>query len=409
MTMLNKKIVLGLIVLFFVGIAVGAAIAQGTTAIFTVSQGVYPGAASFTVWTADGSIYAKNAYGQVVFSGTDASTVLQAVEVAASAGNTILVKTGTYTLHSQVTFSKSLTFIGEGVSWSGSTVNPDSPPTSLSGTVFFVDGFTGTAALAIVGNINNFVMGHFGVWFDTGESAIAVGCYSTTADWGIVGGIIEDISVLNNSGAQFAYYFQNFQHLSIRNLRAWGGAFMACIGDDSDIDYGNTVFSECYAYVDRAVSTPAILYFKLTAGNKMNLIECNHVQVNAKASDTTAVLKCDGCRYISFNTLNIETNNQWAMVLANSEELTFNNPYVWCENVPPEGQKNIHWEDSCSYICMFGGMLDVKQLDTGTGAGNLICAPKQNWLISNAYCAYTGTALGYSGTDYVAGIYMGPS
>jgi hypothetical protein len=410
--MLKKKVVLGLISLFLIGAVCGAAFvyAQGANQIFTISQSYYPGAVSYTIWAEGSNYFAKNALGTIITFGTSASTVIQYVFTNADVGSSILLRTGTYILTSPLTISKSLTVLGEGVSSSGAVTNPDMPPTALSGTVLKVNaGFAGDRVLWVSGNVNNVRLGHFGIWFNTAISAYGLICYNDDLDWGITYGIIEDISVLNGAGTSYAFYFQNFQHLNVRNLRSWGGGFIKMENYDVDIDYGNSVFSECYAYVDRATGTlPAIVSLDLVAGNKLNLMSITRLQVNAKYGDSTAVVKVDGCRYISFNELNVETENQFALIVTASEEITFNNPYVWSSNTPPEGQSNVHWEDSCSYIVMFGGMMDVKVLDTGTGAGNLIVAPKQNWLISQTYCDYIGSALGFSGTDdgatYVAGI-----
>jgi len=44
---------------------------------FTISPGIYPGAPSFTIWKEGSTYYAKNAYGGIEFSGTNASQVIQ--------------------------------------------------------------------------------------------------------------------------------------------------------------------------------------------------------------------------------------------------------------------------------------------------------------------------------------------
>jgi parallel beta-helix repeat protein len=63
---------------------------------FTISSGVYPGAVSYTVWRDGDYYYAKNAYGAIEFSGTDASTVIQSAINALTNGGKIFIKAGIY-------------------------------------------------------------------------------------------------------------------------------------------------------------------------------------------------------------------------------------------------------------------------------------------------------------------------
>lgn len=49
---------------------------NGNGGTFTLSAGIYPGAPSYTIWHEDDVYYAKNAYGVIDYSGTNASSVI---------------------------------------------------------------------------------------------------------------------------------------------------------------------------------------------------------------------------------------------------------------------------------------------------------------------------------------------
>lgn len=83
-----------------VGTIVSYAASNGTT--FTISQGIYPGAPSYTIWKEGSIYYAKNAYGLIDYSGADASTVIQAAINALTSGGKILVKNGIYELYAGI-------------------------------------------------------------------------------------------------------------------------------------------------------------------------------------------------------------------------------------------------------------------------------------------------------------------
>lgn len=69
------------LVLIIIAVVVSIGVTRAlTTQPFTINQGIYPGGASYTIFNNDeGYCLAKNVYGVVVYSGTDATTVFQAV------------------------------------------------------------------------------------------------------------------------------------------------------------------------------------------------------------------------------------------------------------------------------------------------------------------------------------------
>jgi len=82
---------------------------------FTISSGVYPGAASYTIWRDGDYYYAKNAYGAIDYSGTDAASVIQsAISALMTRGGKVLVKAGTYILTKAVQLYSNTVLEGEG-------------------------------------------------------------------------------------------------------------------------------------------------------------------------------------------------------------------------------------------------------------------------------------------------------
>lgn len=73
-------------------------------AAFTISSGFYPGAPSFTVGEEDDTYYAKNAYGAVSFTSTNASEVIQDTWDNMPQGSSLLLKEGNYPLSVKLNF-----------------------------------------------------------------------------------------------------------------------------------------------------------------------------------------------------------------------------------------------------------------------------------------------------------------
>jgi len=97
---LKKSLKIGLIFLV-IGLLIGSLIVYAATpsSTFYISSGVYPGAPSFTVWREGSNYFAKDANGQIQFSGTNASqTIINSIQ----ADSNIFIKAGTYTLDSTI-------------------------------------------------------------------------------------------------------------------------------------------------------------------------------------------------------------------------------------------------------------------------------------------------------------------
>jgi len=89
---------------------------------FYLSGGIYPSASTYTVWVEGSTYYAKDAYGQIQFTSSNASQVIQnSFDAIADVGGEIYIKKGAYYLptaidipHTRRTFS----IVGEGVTMS---------------------------------------------------------------------------------------------------------------------------------------------------------------------------------------------------------------------------------------------------------------------------------------------------
>lgn len=90
--------------------------AQGSSQILTISQGVYPGAPSYTVWIYGSTYLAKNANGAIEFSSTSATTIVNSMLAGLSGtGGIILFEPGNYNFSTQIvipTGTKNVEFKG---------------------------------------------------------------------------------------------------------------------------------------------------------------------------------------------------------------------------------------------------------------------------------------------------------
>ena len=101
----------GVIIGVLLGAYIGYALTPTTT--FTISPGVYPGAPDYTIWKEGSNYFAKNKYGEIEFSGTNAS---QVINNAASNGGKIFLCEGTYLLDAPILLSSYTILEGSGFS-----------------------------------------------------------------------------------------------------------------------------------------------------------------------------------------------------------------------------------------------------------------------------------------------------
>lgn len=101
------------------GILLGSLVAYAATpsSTFWISSGVYPGAPSYTVWKEGSNYFAKDAYGEIQYSGTNISEIVEnSINVVHANGNgTIFFKPALYYFDSPIIMKSKVSLIGEGI------------------------------------------------------------------------------------------------------------------------------------------------------------------------------------------------------------------------------------------------------------------------------------------------------
>jgi len=97
LTVQKKKVLtfLTITLLIIASFCAGYTIASSSNT-FTISSGIYPGSHTYTIYKEGSTYYAKNAYGAIDYSGTDASTVIQSAINALTSSGKIYIKAGDY-------------------------------------------------------------------------------------------------------------------------------------------------------------------------------------------------------------------------------------------------------------------------------------------------------------------------
>jgi len=101
----------GVIIGVLLGAYIGYALTPTTT--FTISPGVYPGASDYIIWREGSNYFAKNKYGEIEYSGTNASQVINS---AASNGGKIFLCKGTFLLDAPILLPSYTILEGSGFS-----------------------------------------------------------------------------------------------------------------------------------------------------------------------------------------------------------------------------------------------------------------------------------------------------
>jgi len=112
-----KTYAIALIIAFFVGLVLGGAIvySQSSNENITIVSGSFTETASYIIFKVGDTIYAKNGTtGEIEFSGTDASQVIQSAINALSNGGKIFFKRGTYEISSSILAKSNIEIVGEG-------------------------------------------------------------------------------------------------------------------------------------------------------------------------------------------------------------------------------------------------------------------------------------------------------
>jgi len=368
---LDKKTLVTALTFLLIGIIVTSVVwvYASPTNTFYISGGVYP-QASFTVWKEGSTYYAKNAYGQIVYSGTDADVLINNVISNAPEGSEIYLKNADYYIDASVIIDKSLSFIGESVyedgflAWKG-VLNPDLP-IELGGTVLRVTA-NNTRGITIQGEVTSVIIKNIGIQFDvedTLEGLVILPAGSGYGRKGLAYGELENIAVYGNDGESYAFDLKNFMLIKAERLRSWGGGFMFLqVAESGDINWGNSVFEQCFTFTTKTMGASKPIFYISTANISgiMNLLLFERLQINSWADNYAPYgMLLEYGSYITFVGLDIETDIQIPVQIEdNSDFVTFIGGLVWSSNTTSK----IVVDATSDYVSFRGMTLAVNSLD----------------------------------------------
>lgn len=150
---MNRKFVyVGLVL---VGVLLGSVLSYALTPseTFYISSGSYPGAPTYTLFKDGTTYFAKNAQGQNVYSGTNASYIIQSAIDNTFDNGTLFFASAIYLLDTYLSIAKPLIILGAG-RWS---------------TIFVADGSfdvfkIGTSTGSEFGGVESLYIAHIGIW-----------------------------------------------------------------------------------------------------------------------------------------------------------------------------------------------------------------------------------------------------
>lgn len=387
------------------------------TSTIWISSGIYPSQPSFTVWKEGSNYFAKDTNGKLASSGTNAATVIQYAINNAPNGGLVFLKCANYFLDSSITIAKSISFIGEGVyettptEWGG-IANPDNPPSNLYGSVLRVGD--DLAAIRIIGEQYSVIVKNLGIQFDTSNTREGIKIEPAAAGYGNKGltyGEFENIAVLANNGTHYAFEFKNFQHLKCERLRSWGGPFIFIqVAESADVNYGNSVFEECYTFTNVTVpNSKAIVWISNATAATQNLMLFNRLQINSHAGNTAhSGLYLENAKYLTFIAFDIETDLHYPVKIEKeSEFVSFFGGLIWSSNATSE----IKVDSTSDYVSFTSMTLAVNSLDilgsnfwvetTEFKSSNSGSAEASNgdWVVHDLYTTPTSVVLAVEETD----------
>jgi len=101
----------GVIIGVLLGAYIGFSASPSTTQM--ISGGIYPGAPSYTIWKEGSNYFAKNSNGEIEFSGTNASQVINNAINSLTSGGKIFLRAGNYILDTPIQLRSGITLEGE--------------------------------------------------------------------------------------------------------------------------------------------------------------------------------------------------------------------------------------------------------------------------------------------------------
>ena len=356
--------------LIFVGIsilltsALFYAFATTPSSTFYISSGVYPGAPSFTIWRESSNYFAKNANGQIGYSGTNFTAVFtSAQDNLPIHGGVIKLKSGYYEgwifIHRDGVFVE-----GEG-SWA-TQVNLETEPVpeALYGTV--IKPPSGKNGIEIGGwdsgegvgeNDDGWKYGiqirDLGIWFTTASTGHGITTGTPYNKTTVTNLVVENIKVLGHDENHYALQLCNFLYSTFKNILAWGGGLLEIYANSAWLHQGNSIFDQLFLKVTEDFNTvehvgvyPIFIHRNgsIGEGNTFtNLCNFRRIQVNNPVTQTGAYFYeayIHDLRYSTFLDLNLEGVNGNKIKMGTAHHVDFIDAYMWALN-PADSYLNV--------------------------------------------------------------------
>lgn len=244
---------------------------------FYISSGIYPHGVSYTVFKESSTYYAKNAYGKIVISETDATTVFQYVIDSLNSGGKIFVKSAIYSIETSIEIKYSyISIIGE------------SPYTTT---------------LKLADNANCDIFNFSGNW---GHSRFSSFELDGNKDNNVAG------SAFKARGYEGIYYDLQIHDFDSHGfiLEATGGAnnrflYVDCYNNDGSgfyIRHGDTRFTVCRSYSN-------VLHGFDLEGTTQYIYDCSIFSNNKSG------IYADGTGFLQIQGSNIGANDEHGIIL----------------------------------------------------------------------------------------------
>ena len=275
---------------------IGNSFAQsGST--FTISSGVYPGATDYTIDVDSGNYYAKNAYGAIAFSSSNASYVWNSVVTTLATGTGGSIKTTCPMFE----MTNPIVIIG------GSST-PPSKTISIIGDGRWATVFKAMNAMNMF-EVSNGASVHMESFYIDMNGKNGYGIYGKntgTSDRSFQKSVINDIEIRGVNAGYWAIYLENpyitntWDNLYVRS--AGGGIYMEC----DSVGYGNNHFGNIMIslYGNNGVG---LKLYRNGVAISLNSFDRVHIDGGAAGGSTGNLgLELDGSNYNSFDYLEIE-------------------------------------------------------------------------------------------------------
>lgn len=208
---------------------------------------------SYIIYTDGVTTFMKNGTdGQIPHQNTNSSKVINFAIGNSTAGDSILIKNGNYSLTATVNLNKDVSLIGESLATTPSVVSgsvaPDDPITDMAGAVFSIPT-NSINALTITGTRGSINIRNIGIHFLTGTTGHGVYSPAALDVTGLAYCDLNNIVVWNNDATHYAFWLVNFDHSNFDRLFSWGGPGFHLETSSTFMTFGISHFGLTYTQV----------------------------------------------------------------------------------------------------------------------------------------------------------------